>query len=54
MVVEADGKDADIRVVIESLGRPLITSTEISDAYFSESFFTDSGFFKSTDPYNPG
>lgn len=54
VVVEADGKDADIRLVIESLGRPLITSTEISDALLNESFFTDSLFFKSTDPYNPG
>lgn len=53
VVVEADGKEADVRLVIESLGRVLITSTEISDAYLSESFFTDSGFFKSTDPYVP-
>jgi hypothetical protein len=52
-VVEADGKDADIRLVIESLGRVLVTSTEISDAFLSESFFTDSGFFRSTDPYVP-
>lgn len=53
VVVEADGKEADVRLVIESLGRVLVTSTEISDAYVSESFFTDSGFFKSTDPYVP-
>jgi len=53
VVVEADGKDADVRLVIESLGRVLVTSTDISDAYLSESFFTDSGFFKSTDPYSP-
>ena len=53
VVVEADAKDADVRLVIESLGRVLVTSTEISDAYLSESFFTDSGFFKSTDPYAP-
>lgn len=53
VVVEADGKDADVRLVIESLGRVLVTSTDISDAYLSESFFTDSGFFKSTDPYLP-
>jgi len=54
VVIEADGKEADIRLVIESLGRPLITSTEISDALLNESFFTDSLFFKSTDPYDPG
>lgn len=54
VVVEADGKAADIRLVIESLGRPLVTSTEISDALLNESFFTDSLFFKSTDPYDPG
>ena len=53
VVVEADGKDADVRLVIESLGRVLVTSTEISDAFLSESFFTDSGFFRSTDPYVP-
>ena len=32
VVVEADGKDADVRLVIESLGRVLVTSTDISDA----------------------
>jgi hypothetical protein len=53
LVVEADGKDATIRLVIESLGRLLVTSTEVSDAFNNESFFTDSSFFKSTDEFDP-
>lgn len=53
MVIEANGRDSEVRLVIESLGRQLVTASDIDDAYYRESFFTDSGFFRSTDPYVP-
>jgi len=53
MVIEANGRDSEVRLIIESLGRQLVTASDIDDAYYRESFFTDSGFFRSTDPYLP-
>ena len=53
MVIEANGRDSEVRLIIESLGRQLVTASDIDDAYYRESFFTDSGFFRSTDPYTP-
>lgn len=53
MVIEANGRASEVRLIIESLGRQLVTASDIDDAYYRESFFTDSGFFRSTDPYLP-
>jgi hypothetical protein len=51
VVVEAEGRDSDVRIVVEKLSRQLFSYAEITDALENDPFFTDTGFFEDTEPY---
>jgi hypothetical protein len=53
VVTEAQGREAPVRIVVEGLGRDLPTRVEMSDAFNTDGFFTDSYFYKESDPYLP-
>ena len=53
VVTEVQGRDAQVRIVVEGLGRDLPTRAEMSDAYNTDGFFTDSYFYRESDPYLP-
>lgn len=52
-VIEADGKEANVRLVLESLGRLLVTTSDIRDSFNSDAFYSDPTFFRDTEPYEP-
>jgi hypothetical protein len=54
VVVEANGRDADVRVFVQKFPRQLFTYAEITDSLDNDDFFTDSDFFKGTDPFEVG
>ena len=53
VVTEANGRASTVRIVVEGLGRDLTTKSEMSDAFNNDGFFTDSYFYKDSDPYLP-
>ena len=51
VVIEANGKDSDVRIVVEMYPAPLTAYSDISGASITDGFFTDSAFFKDTETY---
>ncbi len=52
-VIEADARESTVRLVLESLGRLLVTTSDLRDSFNSDSFYSDPVFFRETDPYDP-
>ena len=53
VVIEADAKESTVRLILESLGRLLVTTSDLRDSFNSDSFYSDPVFFRETDPYDP-
>jgi len=51
VVVEHDGKDSDVRIVVEVFQYSLAAYTDMSAATETDGFFTDTGFYKDTETY---
>lgn len=51
VVIEHDGKDSDVRIVVEVYQYSLAAYTDMSDATETDAFFTDTGFYKDTETY---
>ena len=51
LVVEAQGRDSDVRIIVDKFPRPLFAYADITESLDNSEFFTDSGFFRDTDPF---
>lgn len=54
VVIEADAKESTVRLILESLGRLLVTTSDLRDSFNSDAFYSDPVFFRNTDAYEPG
>ncbi len=51
VVIEADGRSSNVKIIVELLPRRLYSYSEIVDARSGDEFFTDTGFFSDSGPY---
>jgi hypothetical protein len=52
LVVEAQGRESDVRVIVDKFSRQLFTYAEITDSLDNDQFFTDTSFFEDTEPFD--
>lgn len=52
-VIEANAKESTVRLILESLGRLLVTTSDLRDSFNTDSFYSDPVFFRNTDAYDP-
>jgi hypothetical protein len=50
-VVEAEGRKSNVKIIVDRFDQELYAYDEITDALLNDDFFTDTGFFKDTEPY---